>query len=168
MKNKEFDFHEIKTFEDACKHLGLNSGSLTYPAGGDRDSFLQAWYSYNLLIIQKAINNGIWCDKNGWSYYPYWEFYSKKEMERMSEEEKQRNGIRQLLSCASANIAKYAGVSGAFAGFRDATAYFRNGAVYTDSGFPLCFNSKEAALYAANQFEDLFFQYYGIKVKEES
>ena len=159
MKNKEFDFHEIKTFEDACKHLGLNSGSLTYPAGGDRDSFLQAWYSYNLLIIQKAINNGIWCDKNGWSYYPYWMLYSKEEMKRMSEEEKQRKGIKQLLSCAHAGSTEYAGV-------RCASARHRGANTYTNYGFPLCFNSEEAALYAANQFEDLFFQYYGIKVKD--
>lgn len=166
MDNKVFDFHEIKTFKDACEKLGMKEHLLTGSMGGDRETQGQAQALYKLLIIQKAINNGIWRDKYGWSYYPYWEFYSKKEMERMSEEEKQRNGIRQLLSCAAANIAEYAGVSGAFADFRDATAYFRNGAVYTDSGFPLCFNNKKAALYVAHQFEDLFFQYYGIKVKE--
>lgn len=166
MDNKVFDFHEIKTFADACKRLGISVESLQADSLGDVEALLQANAFYRLLIIQKAMNNGKWRDKYGWSYYPYWEFYSKKEMERMSEEEKQRNGIRQLLSCAAANIAEYAGVSGAFADFRDATAYFRNGALYTDSGFPLCFNNKEAALYAAHQFEDLFFQYYGIKVKD--
>ena len=36
----------------------------------------------------------------------------------------------------------------------------------THSGFPLCFNSEDAALYAAKQFEDIFFDYYGIKVKK--
>lgn len=159
MGNKEFDFHEIKTFEDACKHLGLNSGSLTYPAGGDRDSFLQAWYFYNLLIIQKAINNGVWRDEEGWSYYPYWVLYSKEEMERMSEEEKQRKGIKQLLFCADAYATESAGVRCAVAGHRGESTH-------ADFGFPLCFNSEEAALYAAKQFEDLFFQYYGIKVKE--
>ena len=64
MDNKQFDFHEIKTFEDACKHLGLNSGSLTYPAGGDRDSFLRAWEYYQLLIIQKSINHGVWINED--------------------------------------------------------------------------------------------------------
>lgn len=64
----------------------------------------------------------------------------------MSEEEKQRKGIKQLLSCALALI--------------------RGAYTVTNYGFPLCFNSEEAALYAAKQFEDLFFQYYGIKVKE--
>lgn len=165
MDNKVFDFHEIKTFADACEKLGMKEHLLTGSMGGDREAQGQAQALYKLLIIQKAINNGVWRDKDGLSYYPYWVLYSKKKMERMSEYEKQRNGIRQLLSCAAANIAEYAGVRGAFADFRDATADFRNGTAYTDSGFPLCFNSKKAALYAAHQFEDLFFQYYGIKVK---
>lgn len=156
MGNKEFDFHEIKTFEDACKHLGLNSGSLTYPAGGDRDSFLQAWYFYNLLIIQKAINNGVWHNEKDCCYFPYWILYSKKGIKRMSENEKQIRGLKKLTLCTNAGQI-YSGVSCAVA--------YSNSTV-TAYGFPLCFNSEEAARYAAKQFEDLFLQYYGIKVKE--
>lgn len=159
MDNKVFDFHEIKTFKDACERLGISSDSLLVVSLGDTESFLQANAFYRLLIIQKAMNNGVWCDKDGWSYYPYWVLYSKKELERMSEEEKQRKGIKQLLLCADANGVESAGVRCAVANRRGANT----GTYY---GFPLCFNSEEAALYAANQFEDLFFQYYGIKVKD--
>ena len=123
---------------------------------GDVEAQGQAQALYKLLIIQKAINNCVWRDKDGWSYYPYWVLYSKEEMELMSEEEKQKKGIRRLLSCASAAIAENAGVS-------CANAYYRG--ANTKYCFPLCFNSEESALYAANQFEDLFFQYYGIKLK---
>lgn len=156
MENKEFDFHEIKTYEDACKKLEIMKIPSFINSLGDTESCLQANALYKLLIIQKAMNNGAWSDKNGWNYCPYWVFYSKKDMERMSEEDKQRKGIKQLLSCT---IASYSGVRCAVAGTRGA---------YTDTscGFPLCFNSEEAALYAAKQFEDLFFNYYGIKVKE--
>lgn len=160
MENKEFDFHEIKTFEDACRHLGISEGTqLLVVDPGDTESFLQAGALYRLLIIQKAINNGVWYDEKGWSYYPYWVLYSKEEMERMSEEEKQRKGIKQLLFCADAYATESAGV-------RCAVADHRGESTHADFGFPLCFNSEEAALYAAKQFEDLFFQYYGIKVKE--
>lgn len=158
MKNKEFDFHEIKTFEDACKRLGISAESQIVDSLGDTEAFLQANALYKLLIIQKAINNGVWRDKDGWSYYPYWVLYSKEEMERMSEEEKQRKGIKQLLSCAGASDTESAGV-------RCAAASRRGADTGTYYGFPLCFNSEEATLYAAHQFEDLFFQYYGIKVK---
>lgn len=139
-------------------HLGISVESLQADSQGDVEALLQANAFYRLLIIQKAMNNGFWCDKDGWSYYPYWVLYSKKELERMSEEEKQRKGIKQLLCCADANGAESAGVRCAVANRRgvDTGTYY---------GFPLCFNSEEAALYAAKKFEDLFFQYYGIKVK---
>lgn len=160
MENKEFDFHEIKTFEDACKRLGISKDTqLLMTHNGNTESFLQASALYKLLIIQKAINNGKWRDEEGWSYYPYWKLYSKDEMESMSEEEKQRKGIKQLLSYANSD---YAGV----ARVRCALAIYRGEHTSTNFGFPLCFNSEEAARYAAKQFEDLFFQYYGIKVKE--
>lgn len=159
MDNKVFDFHEIKTFKDACERLGISSDSLLVVSLGDTESFLQANALYKLLIIQKAINNGKWRDEDGWSYYPYWVLYSKEEMKRMSEEEKQRKGIKQLLFCADAYATESAGV-------RCAVADHRGESMYADFGFPLCFNNEEAALYAAKQFEDLFFQYYGIKVKD--
>lgn len=159
MDNKVFDFHEIKTFADACEKLGMKEHLLTGSMGGDREAQGQAQALYKLLIIQKAINNGVWRDEDGLSYYPYWVLYSKKEMERMSEEKKQRMVIKQLFSCAGAGSAELAGIRCAYAGSRgEGTG--------TYCGFPLCFNSEEAALYAAHQFEDLFFQYYGIKVKE--
>lgn len=153
--DKLFDFHEIKTFAEACEKLGMKEHLLTGSEGGDREAQRQAQALYKLLIIQKAMNNGAWSDKNGWSYYPYWVFYSNEEMERMSEEERQRKGIKQLLYCANKE----------HAGVRCAGAYARGADACTLYGFPLCFNSKEAALYAAHQFEDFFFQYYGIKVK---
>lgn len=155
--DKEFDFHEIKTFADACEKLGMKEHLLTGSWCGDVEAQGQAQALYKLLIIQKAINNGIWRDEGGWSYYPYCVLYSKEEMERMTEGEKQRKGIRQLLSCAFSNYTE---------GVRCADANIRGAVASTYCGFPLCFNSEEAALYAAKQFEDLFFQYYGIKVKE--
>ena len=154
----EYSFESIKTFADACAKLGINADAFNVCNGVDPQAQRQAQALYKLQIIQKAMNNGVWRDKDGWSYYPYWVLYSKEEMERMSEDEKQRKGIKQLLSCAFANSAGYAGV-------RCASAVTRGAHTATDYGFPLCFNSEVAALYAANQFESLFFDYYGIKVQ---
>lgn len=157
MDNKVFDFHEIKTFADACEKLGMKEHLLTGSMGGDRETQGQAQALYKLLIIQKAMNNGVWRDKDGWSYYPYWVLYSEKGMKRMSENKKQIYDFQELTLCINANHTIYSGVRCAVA---------RSGAMVTAYGFPLCFNSEKAALYAANQFENLFFQYYGIKVKE--
>ena len=156
---KTLDFHEIKTFSDACEKLGMKEHLLADILGEDREAYGQVQALYELLIIQKAINNGECCDGDGWGYYPYWALYSKEEMERMSEEEKQEKDIKQLISCANAIDAEYSGV-------RCAYAFYRGILANTNCGFPLCFNSEEAALYAAKQFENLFFDYFGIKVKK--
>lgn len=154
MNNKEFDFHEIKTFEDACKQLGISAGSLLVDSSGDTEAFLQADALYELMIIQKAINNGVWRDKDGFGYYPVFILLSKEEMNSLSEEEKQRKGIKQILSCAYTDHSGVLCVDHAYRGVY----------AYSDYGAPFCFNSKETALYAGNQFEDLFLQYYGIKL----
>lgn len=156
---KTFDFHEIKTFEDACKRLGIAPFPCVYPEKGNKESILQADALCKLLVIQKAINNGKWCDKYGWCYYPYWILRPNGEKESMSEYEKQRMGIKPLLSCAFEGIPENSGVRSSFVGSHGAMTS-------TDYGFPFRFNSEEAALYAAKQFEDLFFKFYGIKDKE--
>lgn len=158
MENEEFDFHEIKTFEDACRRLGISEETqLLVVDPGDTESFLQADALYRLLIIQKAINNGVWHDEKGWSYYPYWILYSKKGIKRMSENEKQICDFKELTLCTNVDYKIYSGCSSAVA---------RSGYMITGYGFPICFNSEEAARYAVKQFESLFFQYYGIKLKD--
>ena len=157
MENKEFDFHKIETFADACMSLGISAESLQADSLGDVEALLQANAFYRLLIIQKAINNDVWSDKDGWSYYPYWVLYSEKVMKRMSEDEKRIYDFKKLTLCINANPIIYSDVRCVVA--RCA------GMVTAAYGLPLCFNSEEAAHYAAKQFEDLFFQYYGIKVK---
>lgn len=142
MDNKVFDFHEIKTFADACMRLGISAESLQADSLGDVEALLQANAFYRLLIIQKAINNGKWRDEEGWSYYPYWVLYSEKGMKRMSENKKQIYDFKELTLCINANHTIYSGVRCAVA---------RSGAMVTAYGFPLCFNSEEAALYAAKQ-----------------
>lgn len=157
MDNKEFDFHEIKTFEDACQRLGISAEPLLVDSLGDTEAFLQANAFYKLMIIQKAINNGKLCDEEGWSYYPYWVIYSKKKMEQLINK-KRRTGVKYLFSDVSAY---YTGTSNVHC-----VSVHLNGAnMGSDCGLFLCFNSNKAAKYAARQFEDLFLQYYGIKVK---
>nr|DAR22974.1 MAG TPA: hypothetical protein [Caudoviricetes sp.] len=156
MENKPFDFHEIKTFEDACRHLGISENTeLLVTHSYDTEAFLQGNALYKLMIIQKAINNDKWFDKDGFGYYPVFMLISKEEMDRLSKEEKQRKGIKQILSCAYTN----------YLGFLCVDHANRGCYAYSDYGAPFCFNSKEAALYVGHQFEDLFLQYYGIKYK---
>ena len=157
----EFNYREIKSFEDACKHLGISTELPAQRAGVEycKEAVEQSLAAYKLMVICKAINNGQQYDEDGDTWFPVYWFYTKKELEDMGEDERKRKGI-QLLSACNANYAEAAGVRYASAGTRGATtaAYF---------GFPLCANSEEKALYIDEQFRSLIYQCYGIKVKEE-
>lgn len=159
MENKEFDFHEIKTFEDACKRLGLPEESLIVESCGVASAYDAANALYKLLVIQKAINNGKCCNKNGYSYYPHWNFYTETLIKYETEKSKKEKGIKKIFPYDYMLDKEYSYV-------RCSPISHCTPFAETSNGFPLCFNSKEAALYAGRQFEDLFFQYYGIKVKE--
>ena len=154
----EYSFESIKTFADACAKLGINADAFNVSNGVDQQAQRQAQALYKLLIVQKAINKGVSCDKNGQTYNPYWILYTMDEMNRMSGEEKLSKGVKHILSCTCADLSKYSGVGNLFVPNRDAEPIL-------NMSFPFCFNSEEAALYAAKQFESLFFDYYGIKVK---
>jgi hypothetical protein len=154
-----FDFRSIKTYADACHHLGMREHLLTGDPDGDREAQAQADAVYKLIVICKALNNGQPYDEDGTTWFPAYLFYSKQKLKEMGEQERKRKGIK-LLSAALASYSGHAGVRCACAGYRGAntTAHY---------GFPLVLNSEEKALYVAKQFEDLIFACYGIKVKQE-
>lgn len=156
-----FNYREIKSFEDACKHLGISTELPAQRAGVEycKEAVEQSMAAYKLMVICKAINNGQQYDEDGDTWFPVYWFYTKDELENMTEDERKRKGI-QLLSAATANGAEHAGV-------RCAHAITRGACTIANFGFPLCANSEEKALYLDEQFRSLIYQCYGIKVKEE-
>lgn len=156
----EFDYTSIRTFEDACRKRGISSvvPGVTTRDDYDKKAMLSSLALYQLLIIQDAINDGQPLDEDGDAWYPYWILYSKEEITEMGEDKRKANGI-VLPSCVSASTSELAGVRGA-------NAVNRGASTYTLFGFPLCFGSKEKALYAGKQFESLYLQYYGLKLQE--
>lgn len=156
----KFDFRSIKTYADACHHLGMSEHLLTGTPNCDKEALQMASAAYKLMVICKALNNGQQYDENGSTWCPIYWFYTKEELEDMGEEKRKAKGIK-LLSAAYAGYAEYSGVRCAHTVTRCA---------YTNAhfGFPLVLNSEEKAKYVAEQFEALIFQCYGIKVKEEA
>lgn len=154
-----FDFRSIKTYADACQHLGMSEHLITGAPDCDKEALQMASAAYKLMIICKALNNGQQYDENGTTWCPIYWFYTKEELADMGDNERKEKGIK-LLSAASANYAESSGVRCAYTTYRCAItdAYY---------GFPLVLNSKEKAEYVAEQFEALIFQCYGIKVVEE-
>ena len=76
---KGFDYTSIKTFEDACKTIGVDPQSLTDVSPASEE-FHKPIIAYNkLLIIYKAINNGWkpdWNNLQQYKYYPWFEVLS--------------------------------------------------------------------------------------------
>lgn len=157
----EFNYREIKSFEDACKHLGISNCVPINRGGFDIDvqAAKQSAAMYKIMVICKAICNGKYTDEDGDILFPIYWFYTKKELEDMGEDERKRQGIQLLSACASSNAGS-AGVCYAYVDSRSAN---------TDAhyGFPLFANSNEMAEYLDEQFRDLIYQCYGIKVKQE-
>lgn len=75
----KFDYTTIKTFEDACKKLGVDPEKLPGVTGLPEEFAKTIIAAYKLMIIYKAINNGWipnWGNYDQWKYYPWFEVLS--------------------------------------------------------------------------------------------
>src|ERR1035437_5555493 len=69
-----FDYKTIKTFEDACKKLGVDPSKLPDVSGILEEFAKPIIAAYKLMIIYKAINNGWkpnWSNSDQYKYYPW-------------------------------------------------------------------------------------------------
>ena len=71
----EFDFRTIKTFEDACLKLGLDSMKLPDVTSIPEELKKPIIANYKLHIIYKAINNGWKPDWINWDQYKYYPWF---------------------------------------------------------------------------------------------
>lgn len=141
----------IKTFEDACRELGI-----------DAEEFEEAYVNaepdvvayFKLRIICKALNEG-WepqFTQDEWRYYPWFWLYTEDEIENMNEDEKQN---RRLMSTGDYQT-EFAGFGYAHSGLAPS---FTNAAI----GSRLCLKSESVAVYCGKQFIDLWADFYLIR-----
>lgn len=151
-------YTDIKTFEDACKALGIDMGSVEYDL--DKLSGVEGGLGehltaiYKLDIIRKALNGADWKPKmtEGGIYYGWVRFY-KKSSNVPSD--------KKIIGNFIADGQKYLLVGG----FRDYGCYIDLG--YFGSGFGygnsnanlglLCCKSAEIAQYMSEQFGKIIF-----------
>ena len=72
---KKFDYKKIKTFEDACKKLGIEPAKLPDPNGIPEEFHKPIIAGYKLMIVYKAINNSWRPDWSNWSQYKYYPWF---------------------------------------------------------------------------------------------
>jgi hypothetical protein len=78
-KDVKFDYTKIKSFEDACKHLGLDPAKLPDVSDIPEEFKKPIIAGFKLMIIYKAINNGWkpdWSNYDQGKYYPWFDVLS--------------------------------------------------------------------------------------------
>lgn len=159
------DYTSIKTYEDACEALGeeplpYEPNPIMTLYGIDYEVPPHIIALMKLETISRALWGKDWMpepDASGSKlfYYPVFALYTKSEIDNMDEDE--RGG---LLS-ASAH-------GGATAGFGFLYTNFRSSFAAAYSGFRLCQETREKALYFGKQFLELWAEYlkFGFEVGE--
>lgn len=141
----------VKTFEDAVDELG-NEHPLVKVYQSIKYGYCSELVGKDLLaytklsIICEALNEG-WhpqftLDELRW--YPYYELFTNKEIEEMTEEEKSR-----VVGRVGVNAYAYGGLvcSSAYGVSSNSVAYY---------GFRLAFKNEELAEYAGKTFIDIY------------
>ena len=136
----------IKTFEDACRELGIEAGEwINDRTGLGLEPDVVAYLK--LRIICAALNEG-WKPKfteGEWRYYPWVWLYTQDEINNMDEQDKQD---QHLISTGDYET-EYAGL--AYAGSNNAPS-----AASANFGSRLCLKNEALAVYCGKQFIDIW------------
>ena len=144
---------EIKTFEDACKAVGIDHDGWCQAHDGIEKDVLAY---LKLRIITEALNEG-WFPKyteNEIRYWPWFYLIDKEEYDSLTEEQKSRC-VGRANSNASAN-----------GGLVYASASFASTYSYSNNGSRLAFRTRELAIYAGKTFIDIYADLY-FEIRQE-
>jgi hypothetical protein len=125
--DKESIVKKIKTFEDACRFLGLDSKNLPIVKLLPEKDWRSIIAYYKLIVITRALNEEWEPDFSDWEQYKYWNWFYMAD--------------------------------GAAAGFVYAFKYDVPSYTYTHVGTRLCFKTRKLAMYAREQFRDLYLEF---------
>ena len=135
----------IKTFEDAKRELGNDHPLVKeWNLGDNLSADLEAYLK--LRIIVAALNEG-WKPKftsDEWRYFPYFYLVTKNEIEKMDDEERSRVVLRSHSHAVAGGGIVYA------------NADLDSSAAYTSFGSRLAFKNRDLAIYAGQQFIDIY------------
>ena len=138
----------IKTFEDAKRELGNDHPLVKeWNLGDNLSADLEAYLK--LRIIVAALNEG-WKPKfttDEWRYYPYFYLVTNDEIEKMDDDERSRVVLRSSFN---------ADASG---GIVCAYALSDSSLANTSFGSRLAFKNRDLAIYAGQQFIDIYAEY---------
>lgn len=154
-KEKKPVTERVKTFDDACKELGIDAEAIQQQWQDAGITMLDEVAYQKLRIITAALNEG-WepeFKEDEYRYYPYCILYTKAEIEQKDDEWKDEHNLQLGLGggassygakCGLASAASNAAWSIAFASFSARLAH----------------KTEELAIYSGKQFTELWANYY--------
>ena len=153
-KEKKPVTERVKTFDDACKELGIDAEAIQQQWQDAGITMLDEVAYQKLRIITAALNEG-WepeFKEDEYRYYPYCILYTKAEIEQKDDEWKDEYNLQLWGGGGSSN-------NGARCGLASATSCSAWSATASVSA-RLAHKTEELAIYSGKQFTELWANYY--------
>lgn len=154
-KEKRPVTERVKTFEDACKEMGIDAEAIQQQWQDAGITMMDEVAYQKLRIITAALNEGWEPEfKNGeYRYYPYCLLYTKEEIEKKDDEWKDEHNLQLWLGGGSSS-------NGAYCGLASASSYNAWSFAYAYISARLAHKTEELAIYSGKQFMELWANYY--------
>lgn len=154
-KEKKPVTERVKTFDDACKELGIDAEAIQQQWQDAGITMLDEVAYQKLRIIIAALNEG-WepeFKEDKYRYYPYCILYTKAEIEQKDDEWKDEHNLQLWIGGGDS-------YSGAVCGLAFATSYDAWSVAIASLSARLAHKTEELAIYSGKQFTELWANYY--------
>lgn len=154
-KEKKPVTERVKTFDDACKELGIDAEAIQQQWQDAGITMLDEVAYQKLRIITAALNEG-WepeFKEDEYRYYPYCILYTKAEIEQKDDEWKDEHNLQLWLGGGYSRNGAYCGLASASSNFA-----WSNASAYLSAR--LAHKTEELAIYSGKQFTELWANYY--------
>lgn len=154
-KEKKPVTERVKTFDDACKELGIDAEAIQQQWQDAGITMLDEVAYQKLRIITAALNEG-WepeFKEDEYRYYPYCILYTKAEIEQKDDEWKDEYNLQLWCGGGASRHGAYCGLASAYS--TDAWSY-----ASADVSARLAHKTEELAIYSGKQFTELWANYY--------
>lgn len=154
-KEKKPVTERVKTFDDACKELGIDAEAIQQQWQDAGITMLDEVAYQKLRIITAALNEG-WepeFKEDEYRYYPYCILYTKAEIEQKDDEWKDEHNLQLWIGGGASH-------SGAKCGLASASSGPAWSIASADVSARLAHKTEELAIYSGKQFTELWANYY--------
>jgi hypothetical protein len=154
-KEKKPVTERVKTFEDACKEMGIDAEAIQQQWQDAGITMVDEVAYQKLRIITAALNEGWEPEFNDgeYRYYPYCLLYTKEEIEQKDDEWKDEHNLQLWLGGGASSYGAYCGLACAYS--NDAWSL-----AFANISARLAHKTEELAIYSGKQFTELWVNYY--------